>query len=193
MSGPLSVPGAKATLFLSLTMTMVGMTGLILSVHLLTMPLVPAASTGVDPSIAPAWDGLTRAIARSTIPEAVLTANILLSALLVIASFLLTARRATALWWTRQALVAKLLYVLGSAAAWFALSSAVRPELAAYHLAAMPEQGPEAPRPEEVLAMVPVMWGCLFVLLALFGLAFYFVLLRVSRREDVRAFVERRV
>lgn len=173
-------------------MTMVGMTGLILSVHLLTVPLVPAASTGVDPAIAPAWDALTAAIARSTIPEAVLSANILLSALLVIASFLLTARRATALWWTRQALVAKLLYALGSAAAWFALIGAVRPELAAYHLATMPEAGPDTPRPEEVLAMVPVMWGCLFVVFALFGLAFYFVLLRVSRRDDVQAFVERR-
>lgn len=193
MSGPLSVPGAKATLFLSLTMTMVGMSGLILSVHLLTMPFVPAAMTGVDPALGPAMDALSQAIARSTIPEAVLSANVLLSALLVIASFLLTARRASALWWTRQALIAKLLYALGSAAAWFALVAAVRPELAAYHLATMPEAGPDAPRPEEVVAMVPVMWGCVFTFAALFGLAFYFVLLRVSRREDVRAFVERRV
>ncbi len=194
MAGPLSVRGAKATLLISLTMSVLGFTGAANGLAVLRMePAYVQADPGVPEDGAAAAAELATLLARSPLLKGWAVANLLSSALLVVASFTFTARRRTALWWGKQALLASVAFTAGSIALYFWFASANDPglsELLARLANAEAEmRGQPPPPPSEVAPSLVIasMFSCGSGLL----LGVYALLARGLRSEDVRAFVMR--
>lgn len=195
VAGPLSIPGAKATLFVSVTMTMLGIWGVVIGYGQLTAPPAEPEPTAElsSPEALEALGTLQEHIRTAPVTRALAAANLLASALMVVGSFLLTARRRSALWWATQALWANIAYAVAAMVGEIVLVFQLRPELQRVFVLVSEAQPaePGAPSPAEVAAVLPYLAAGLVVVLSLFMLAIYFVLMRVSRRADVRAFVTR--
>jgi hypothetical protein len=194
VAGPLSVPGAKATLFVSVTMTMLGIWGVVIGYGQLTAPPAePEPTSELSAEALESVGALQEEMRTAPITRALAAANLLASALMVVSSFLLTARRQSAMWWATQALWANIAYALAAMIGHIALLFQLAPQLERLFVllseAQPAEQG--APAPADVAGMLPWVGAGLVVLLTLFTLALYFVLMRISRRPDVRSFVTR--
>ncbi|HBQ18287.1 MAG: hypothetical protein RLO52_31435 [Sandaracinaceae bacterium] len=188
MATPLSLPGAKATLILSLSMTVLGVAGVAIGYGELTggamaLEAPPGASEAAREAAARLEEGLR----GDPIGHALGAANLVVSGLLVLASFMLTLRRKTALWWAGQAVAANALFAIAKPVARCATLLPFAAELVALQddptLTTFPA--------ETVTAMMQGALAGWFVLEALILLAIYFILFRLSRREAVRAFVTR--
>ena len=177
------MPGAKASLVLSTCLSVLGIGGLLGAVGLLTyQPGTPAtgmfaneASRAVtDMMVA---DPLTRALAG---------ANALVSALLIVASFVVMLRRPSSLWWIRQALVGNVLYTLAAIVGGFLFHHGHADTLQgiAEQLPQMQDAPPDTPMPPAWISFV-IGDACRGVVV----LAVYFVIWRLSRRPDVRTFI----
>lgn len=194
VAGPMSMPGAKATLFLSVTMTMLGIWGVVIGYGQLTAPPAePEATSELSAEALEAVGTLQEQMRVAPATRALAAANLLASALMVIGSFLLTARRPSAIWWATQALWANIAYALAAMVGHIALLFQLAPELERVFvlLSAAQPMEPGAPDPAEIAGMLPAAGAGFVVLLTLVTLAVYFVLMRISRRADVRGFVAR--
>ncbi len=181
VSKPAIVPGARATLLLSLAMSFIGVTGVVNAYSAVTTSATEIEAAVAEQGSNP-WSDLLVAQLRSPVMKGVHVANLLASGLLIIASVLLTGRRRSALWWTRQSLVANLLYTLAYTGGmiWFAS------EHTALIDAFFESQG-QTEFAESRMLVFGMGTSCGAVLL----LGLYAVLLRVSTREDIRGFVNR--
>lgn len=183
MSGPLSVPGAKVSLLLSTLLSVLGIGGLLGSVGLLTYQ--PGAPTdGMFAS--EASQAVTELMVGSTLMRGLAAANLLVSVLLIVASFVLMLRRPSALWWIRQALVGNVLYTVSALA-----GGVVFHRQHAETLQRITEQLPQMQDAPPGTPMPPA-WASFAIGDACRGLVvlgFYFLIWRLSRRPDVRAFV----
>ena len=179
VSPPLPVPGARATLLLSLTMSFVGVSGAVQSYAMVTATGAEFAPLTADEEVAP-WNQFAVATLSDPLMKAVQVGNLLASALLIIASVSLTSRRHTALWWTRQALAANALYTLADAAT-------------TIHFATSHPGLIERIFPHNGLVDPPMMliFGAAKSFTAALALAFYALLYRASRRADIKAFVRK--
>lgn len=187
---PLSLPGAKATLILSLSMTALGVAGVASGYAEVTRGAMPLeAPAGASPAAREAAERLEEGLRDSQLGHAVGAANLVVSGLLVLASFMLTLRRQTALWWAAQAVAANALFAIAKPVARCATLLPFAADLVALQddptLATFPE--------ETVTAMMKGALAGWFVFEALILLAIYFILYRLTRRETVRAFVTRQV
>ncbi len=189
---PLSLPGAKLTLALSLTMTLVGFFGLSGSLSALTSSGDELAEGVVTPIQAPMLE-LSRAAVDSPMRKALAVGNLLASGLLLVASFLLTARSGSGLWWARQACYANLLYSLASAVVGVLFIQKERALFMAVIQAQTLEAASESGVPPPDLSVLLPIFMAAAILFALFMCAIYGGMLRISRREDVRRFVQREV
>jgi hypothetical protein len=195
VSSPFRVPGAKLTLFVALMMTMIGFAGVFGSISALTSSIdIAYADSATPPEVAAASEAFMRAFLSSPLRRAVAVANLLASGLLVVASFLLTSRSPSAPWWVAQALWANAAYSIGAGAANVYLVQVHRPELMEFLHAALEAQavaGEPVPASgvdgmPQLIVLFTIGWH---VLLA--GL--YVLLLRLTRRDDVRRFIAREV
>ena len=190
--GPFRHQGARAVLILSTTMTVLGLVG-VFAGYTGIQPAPERAhvqTVDVDPEVAEANEDLLTALLRSPIRQGLSVANLLVSALLVIGSFLLTARRRSALWWTRQALLANILYSLAEIPARIALTVELSPALRRLALLAQTDPPPGAP--VDALATGTIWaWGGGQAFLSLLFCGLYIFLLRFSRRAEVESFVMR--
>lgn len=189
-TGPFRVKGAKATLLVSLGMTMLGFWGVLGSTYRLTLrsddPVVARAyipreaATDIEPFV--------ELLAATHLDEAVVVANLLVSVLLIIGSFALSARRRTALWWVRQALLANVLYTVVGTAVEVALFAMLTTPMAA-----LPPPASMAQYPDITGADVASAWliftSVVLVIRGTVLAALYLGLLRVSGRESVRDFI----
>lgn len=196
MPSPFSVPGAKLTLVVALAMTMLGFVGVSGSISALT--------TGVDQMVQPdpslpvevaeASEAFLRAFLSSPLRRALAVANLLASGLLLIASFLMTSRARSAPWWAAQALWANALYSLAAGALNAYVVQEHRPqllEMVRAMLAAQAAAGDPVPPGAAEGVPVAIVVFTIFMYAVLAGL--YVLLLRVTKREDVRRFVAREV
>ena len=185
MSRPAAVPRAKATLLLSLAMSLMGIGGIVNAYGLLTVPAAELAPIEMVPGSADVTRAMMAAMSASPVMKALAVANLLVSGLLVVASVVLSARRPSAIWWARQALFANVLYTVAHAVGnvWFGHE---HPEIV--EAMAMLGRGSE-PLPEGMptLAIFAVSSSCG----ALFLLGIYTVMIRITGRADVRGFVGR--
>ena len=190
-SGPLRVPGAKATLLLSLGMTMLGFWGALGSAYQLSGQVPPPASgQEVSPEVAAQIDRIAEEVRASHLDEGAAVANLLASALLIIGSLLLSARRATALWWTGHALLANILYTIGvTGVQLMQLQQFGSP----FVLLAIAQQGPlpEGVTEADLASVMISLAGGFIVLVGLALIGAYLLLARLARREDVGRFVRR--
>ncbi|MEC7521060.1 MAG: hypothetical protein VYE22_14385 [Myxococcota bacterium] len=188
MATPLSLPGAKATLILSLAMTVLGVAGVASGYGELAGPAVALeAPAGASEAARAAADTVRETLTGHPLVRGLGAANLVVSALLVLASFTLTLRRPTALWWCQQAIVANALFAIGKPIVRVMTLLPLASELVAIQddpsLTAFPAE-----------MVTSAMQGGLtgwFVLEALILLAVYFILFRLARRDTVRAFVSR--
>ncbi|HEY8431949.1 MAG TPA: hypothetical protein VIL20_26410 [Sandaracinaceae bacterium] len=189
MSSPFSVPGAKPTLALALTMTLFGIVGVSSSLNALTASPSEVAVAG--PGVAPELTEVTAAIAREPLWRAVGVANLLVSGLLLVASFLMTGRARSALWWTGQALWANAAYSLGAGAANAYLVHVHAGELirAVEAMAAMDPASP--PLPPGAADGMPLLASVAALVYGAFLAGLYLVMLRVARADAVQRFVQR--
>ncbi|MCZ7681623.1 MAG: hypothetical protein M5U28_23630 [Sandaracinaceae bacterium] len=194
MSSPFGVPGAKATLALAVLMSVTGIWGVSRSLTQLTS--APGEYEATDPSASPEVAEAGRAFfepfLESPVSRAVSVANLLASALLLVASFTLTGRARSALFWTTQALWTNAAYSLAAAGANIYLFRAHGAELARFFeamLRAQPSPGP--PPPPELAAGVPWLFIALSAIAGALLAALYLGMLRVARRETVQKFVRR--
>lgn len=170
-------------MFLSLAMSLIGIGGVIGAYGLLTIPPSELEPVELVPGTADATSAMFTAMAADPVMKGIQVGNLLASGLLVVASMLLTIRRPSAIWWSRQALLANLIYTLAYAAAnvWFAR---LHPAL----IDAMFAQGGQPP-PEgaPTLVMFSIGTSCgTLIMLAIYG-----VMIRIVGRQDVRSFVTR--
>ncbi len=191
MPNPLQVPGAKRTLFLALTMSFIGFVGVTTSIT----NLLPAHGEAVhsDPSLPPevqqAVQTVIETFDRAPIHQGVSVANLLASALLLVASFALTGRTRTAMWWVTQALVANALYALAAGAGNAYLVHVHRDTLLALFRAVAVAQS----TPLDGIEAIPPFLMLSTIAFYTFFAGIYLLLLRAARREDVRRFVAREV
>ena len=178
VSKPLPVPGARATLLLSLTMSFVGVSGVVQAYAVVTATSEQLAPLTAEEEVAP-WNRFAVATLTDPVMRGVQVGNLLASALLIIAAVLLTSRRHTALWWTRQALIANALYTLADAAATIHFAT-LHPELIEQIL---PQEGLDDPP-------MLLIFGVTKSFIAALVLAFYALLYRASRRADIKAFLQ---
>lgn len=180
---------------LSLGMTFLGIMGAGKSV----MGLGSTQAIAVDPSVPPATAELTRRGVQmwleSPTRRAATVANLIVSGLLVVAGMLLTLRRSSAGWWTAQALLANLLFTAGDTAATLLFlrgsSAELVPLIERYigeqsQLAGAAADLSAAPTPGQFLM---TLGGLAVGYGAMMGLI-YALLWRVSRRADVRRFLD---
>lgn len=177
------MPGARATLFLSLAMSLLGIGGVIGAYGVLTIPPSEMEPVELVPGTGDATQALFVAMASSPVMKGLQVANLLASALLVVASVLLTIRRETAIWWARQAILANVLYTLGHAAGtiWFGHANPALIE------AIFAQSG--QPLPEDAPTLLAYAVGTSCGTLMMLGV--YLIMMRVSGRADVRSFVGR--
>lgn len=196
MPSPFSVPGAKLTLVLALVMTMMGFVGISSSYTALTSDINelvrPDPSAPVE--VAEAGEAFLRAFLSSPLRRAVAVANMLASALLLIASFRLTARAASAPWWAAQALWANAVYSLAAGGINAYLVQAHRPQLLELLRAILAAQAATGdPVPTEGVEGMPLLIVVVTIFMHAVFAGLYVLLLRLTRREDVRRFVAREV
>jgi hypothetical protein len=193
VASPFSVPGAKLTLVVALAMTMLGFIGISGSISALTSNVDELVRP--DPSapaeVAEAGEAFLRAFLTSPLRRAMNVANLLASGLLLIASFLLTGRSRSAPWWAAQALWANAIYSLGAGAINVYLVQAYRPELLELVHAILAAQA--EPVPTEGADGLPLLIVAFTIFMHAVFAGLYVLLLRVTRREDVRRFVAREV
>ena len=191
VSGPLSAPGARRTLLISLVMSALGLTGVMTS-----LAFVRSEPQTMPPADAPpgteAAAELVHLLSQSPVLQGSAVANLLASALLVFASLQLTARRPSAPWWARQAIVANVFYTLGHAAAmsWFVLHNEARfLEVMTAIAQAQAEAGgqPAAAVDSSTTAVLLVMVSCVGAL----TLLIYGALALGLRSADVREFLQK--
>ncbi|MCB9594901.1 MAG: hypothetical protein H6719_19420 [Sandaracinaceae bacterium] len=183
MSKPAAIPGARATLLLSLAMSLIGVGGTIGAYGILTIPPSEMEPVELVPGTAEATSAMFTAMAESPPMKALQVGNLLASGLLIISSLLLTVRRETAIWWAKQALVANVLYTLANAigTVWFAHG---HPELVD---AMFTQSGQAVPEDAPTLLAHAIGTSCGASIMV--GL--YAVMLRIALRPDVRSFVSR--
>ncbi len=192
VASPFSIPGAKSTLVLALTMTLFGVVGVGRSSGILTAsPGEIAADPSAPPELAAATTTFAEAFLFSPVQKAAAVANLLVSALLLIASFQMTARARSALWWTSQALWANAAYSLVAAGANIYLFSVHRSALSALAEAMMRAQPGGEAVPPDGAAGIPVLAMALSAVVGAALAGLYLLMLRVARRESVQKFVRR--
>lgn len=194
VSSPFSIPGAKATLLLAITMTLIGFVGISGSLSGLTTSPSELATTdpSAPPEVAAAASAFLQAFLGSPIRKAMSVANLLVSSLLLVASFLMTGRARSALWWTGQALWANVAYSLAAAAGNVYLIHAHRAELLSLVSAMVDAQAAAGdPLPADGAAGVPILFMALSAVAGALLAAIYLGMLRVARRETVQKFVHR--
>lgn len=188
-AGPLSVPGAKATLVLSVTLSILGLGGVMWSWAFLEY--APGTEMSSEGALLPSENreaaaALMDVMVRSPVRRGLAVANLLVSALLVVASFMLMLRRPSGLWWAKQALLGNLLYtpiaVVGSV--WFYATNETTTREIMMRLTEA--QGTELAGGAEPSAMGLAV-GDLCLGTVMIGV--YLSLLRMTRRGDVRAFM----
>lgn len=196
MSSPFSAPGAKLTLFVALTMTMLGFVGLSTSFTMLTTSVdeLVRSSPTAPVEVAAASEALWRAFLASPLHRALSVANLLASALLLVASFLMTGRTRSAPWWAGQALWANAAYSLAAGAVNVYLLQAHRPALLALVEAILKaESTMPDPLPTSGVEGIPLTMVVITVFAYTLVAGLYLLLLRATKREDVRRFVSREV
>lgn len=188
-SSPFSAPGAKLTLVVGLTMTFLGFVGVQQGIGILTTHASELTAPAVSPDaeVTAAMTALMQGMATAPLFRALGVANLLASALLIVASLLLTSRARSAFWWATQALWANAAYSLGAAGIHLYLLAVPLWPLVG-NLAEALARVPEAP--VEPIRVAYVVASTLPHLL-LAGL--YVGLLRLTKREDVHRFVMREV
>lgn len=176
---------------IAIAMSVLGLVGVTTSLSDLVPAPPPPMST--DPSVSidvqNAARALMEALDGSSIHHALSVANLLVSALLLLASFALTGRTRNAIWWATQALTANALYTLAAGAGNAYLFHAKGELLLALFRAVAVAQSSPLDGIEIVL---PFTIACTLVFGTL-GAAIYLVLLRFARQKDVRRFVAREV
>jgi len=160
-------------------MSFIGVTGVVNSYSLVTASPQDLEAATVEEEDNPLNAFAVEAVS-SPVMKAAQVANLLASILLIIGSVLLTGRRSSAIWWTRQGLAANVLYTLGNVAATMVFATS-HPELVdAIFIAEGQTEGP---------TMLAFGFGTSCGAVLMIGL--YAVLLRVSFRADVGSFVRR--
>ncbi|MFK7987112.1 MAG: hypothetical protein AB8I08_13895 [Sandaracinaceae bacterium] len=189
-TGPFHVKGAKATLLVSLGMTMLGFWGALGSAYQLTArpAASPVVGDDVSPEVAAELETLMTEIRATHLDEAAAVANLLASSLLIIGSFLLSARRRTALWWVRQALVANVLYSLFATGIELVRIQEFGERFIRLALQTSEPLPPDISEGDVVSVMIWVV-GALVIVRGLVLVAIYLGLLRVARRPDVLEFI----
>lgn len=196
MTSPFSVPGAKATLLLAVTMTLIGFVGISSSVSGLTTSAseLAAPDPSAPPEVAAAASAFVEAFLGSPVRKAMSVANLLASALLLIASFCMTGRARSALWWTGQALWTNVGYSLAAAVGNIYLVHTHRAELLALVEAMITaQQAAGEPLPADGAQGVPILFMAMSAMAGALLAAIYLGMLRVARRETVQKFVRREV
>jgi len=196
VASPFSVPGAKLTLVVALAMTMLGFIGISGSISALTSNVdqLVRPDPAAPAHVAEAGEAFLRAFLTSPLRRAMNVANLLASGLLLIASFLLTSRSRSAPWWAAQALWANAIYSLGAGAINVYLVQAYRLELLELVHAILAAQAAQGePVPTEGAEGLPLLIVAFTIFMHAVFAGLYVLLLRVTRREDVRRFVAREV
>lgn len=189
-TGPFRVKGAKATLLVSLGMTMLGFWGALGSAYQLTArPAAPSVvGDDVSPEVAEEIQSLMEEVRATHLDEAAAVGNLLASSLLIIGSFLLSARRSTALWWVRQALLANVLYSVFATGIELVRIQEFGERFIELALTTSEPLPPDITAADVVSVMMWVV-GALVIVRGLVLVAVYLGLLRVSRRPDVLEFI----
>jgi hypothetical protein len=193
-SAPLSRPGAKLTLVLAIFMTLIGFLGVGGSISLLTAQTEGAVAPQGEMSreTQERAEELNRSLFRSPLRKGTAVANLLASALLIIGSFLLTARVRSALWWSTQALIANAIYSVASAVCDVYLVRAHDRELRAVFdsfIADAAQRGEEVPA--DAAGSLPVIIIAGVIGFGVLQCVLYLGFLRLLKREDVQRFVRR--
>lgn len=193
--GLTSVKGAKPALLLSIAMTFLSFNGIAFSYGQLNAPAAPDQDITAPPtSEQAATEQLYAAISAAPVARGLAVANLLASALLLVGSLMITARNRSAHWWVSQALLANLAYSLAATVGAVYIVSGLRPEIEALMTltAARQQAAQGAPTAAEVAQMAemgPWVFGAMTLLACLALVCLYLVLIRVSRRADVREFL----
>ncbi len=188
-----TVQQARAALLVSIFMTMLGTCGVANGVAGASQSAIPASSA-IEDVAAPedAFASAQTALAAEVLwgspyRRQVAAANAVVSAMLLVGSFLLTFRRPNALWWIRNTIAANLLVIVGGYAHDVARLLAPGPELRAAIDAVLASQGspPGLDARAAVLSTI-VGLGIGVLLRALLHVA----ILWRAHRPDIRAFIE---
>jgi hypothetical protein len=196
VSSPLGVPGAKLTLFAGGVMSLVGIVGVSQGLAGLVVDPSELSAMAVSPDadFNAALTAVQRALLTGRVAKALSVANLILSALLVVASVRLTTRAPTAFWWAKQALWSNAAYCSAAIVGYAYLFESYPPLVEAVDAlaAANVRLASSPPGASEVDPRV-------FRIAALLGTtahqpllaAAYLGLLRLLRRDDVKRFVLR--
>ncbi|HJL02138.1 MAG TPA: hypothetical protein RMH85_33095 [Polyangiaceae bacterium LLY-WYZ-15_(1-7)] len=181
-------PGARATFMLALFLTLMGTCGVSKGATDLRVAGVDFSSEGeqISPEGAPAAEQLAelqRTLYNDPNRRPLAAANIVVSLMLIIGSFLLTSRRPSAIWWLKQAVLANVVWIVAKLASWLFHSYRNMPELLALLESQRNANGPIGPEGYLTWMVVGM------VLVSLVNLvAHVFVGWRVSR-EDIQRFL----
>jgi len=162
-------------------MSFAGVSGVMNAYSFMTAVPSDVDMPNLEPGAVEAVEALVEVATDSSLMIGLHVANLLASGLLIIGSVLLTARRRSALWWTRQALFANVAYTLANAGGtlWFAYE----------HQSLVDEvfvqQGQPAGGPTMLAFSIGTSCGAILML----GL--YAFMMRAAARDDVRGFVTR--
>jgi hypothetical protein len=169
--------GSRPTLLLALIMSTIAILGMGQSYIFLGSP--PPEPSAFARNFDQIW-------AVSELGRGLAIANLLASVLLGVASFMVTAPRPSGLWWSAQALWANLAYTIADAAArcWTFYQHAAELNRALAHDAAATADQGWAP-----IQSIEIQW-IEVAAQAAFMFAVYTLLIQLSRRPDVRRFVE---
>lgn len=196
VSSPLRAPGAKLTLLVGLTMTFLGFVGVSRSLGALTTSPSAMVGTNADADVNEAAVALMEALVAAPLWRGLAVANLLVSALLVIASFLLTARARSAPWWAKQALWANAGFSVAAAAIHAYLIETHRGALmAALEAATQAQAAAQGVPPLGSETLEGLRWAAVAMITSVYlGMAALYVgLFLLTRREDVHRFVQREV
>ena len=181
-------PGARATFMLALFLTLMGTCGVSKGATDLRVAGVDFSSEGeqISPEGAPAAEQLAelqRTLYNDPNRRPLAAANIVVSLMLIIGSFLLTSRRPSAIWWLKQAVLANVVWIVAKLASWLFHSYRNMPELLALLESQRNANGPIGPEGYLTWMVVGM------VLVSLVNLvAHVFVGWRVGR-EDIQRFL----
>lgn len=186
VAGPLSRPGARATLAISLAMSLFGVVGVAVSMSWIRAE--PRQPAELPPAVAETTLEALQVMFDSPMLTGAAVGNVLASGLLVFASFLLTARRPSALWWAQQALVVNVVYTFGRLVAvlvFYRAQADTLTEIMTRQIAAQIEAGLDPITTDVSVWPSIVAISVLTVLMC----ALYGLMLRRVRRDDVRTFI----
>ena len=182
----------RAALFLSLSMTMLGLVGMFGGYGALGAEPVGLDDPSLSPEVIAAREEVAVAAARTSIPRGLGIANMLASSTLLIAGTLISLRRQSALWWTNQALLINVVYTVADGIGNVVLSRRVRPELEELTRLAIREGEPLDPAQADMfMSMMPWVLDGLIVVRCLLVLGVYGIMVRYARRDDVATYVRR--